>query len=119
VRSIKALAGAEWVTPSITANATEDLNELFASLDLAPPRIQLQAHSAMSLIVALASTDLLAMLPQQWNDFPLTEGALQVIRVRERLPAPDIVFVRRADLPLTPAAEYFSDMLRRSAPGRA
>lgn len=116
VRTLKGLAQAEWVTPSITANATEDLNELFASFKLEPPRIQLQAHSAMSVMVALASTDLLAMLPQQWYDFPLTEGVLEVIRVRERLPAPDIVFVRRADLPLTPAAEYFSDMLRRYAP---
>jgi LysR family transcriptional regulator of abg operon len=116
-RSLKALAQAEWLTPSLTANAADDLNTLFASFGLPPPQVKLQAHSAMSVMVALASTDLLAMLPEQWNDFALTQGALQVIRVRERLPAPDIVFVRRADLPLTPAAEYFADMLQRYSPG--
>lgn len=117
-RSLKALAQAEWLTPSLSGNAAEDLDALFATFGLAPPKIMLQAHSAMSVLVALASTDLLAMLPEQWDEFPLTKGALQVIRVRERLPAPDIVVVRRADLPLTPAAEYLSDMLRRNAPAR-
>lgn len=117
-RSLKALAQAEWLTPSLSGNAAEDLDALFATFGLAPPKVMLQAHSAMSVLVALASTDLLAMLPEQWDEFPLTKGALQVIRVRERLPAPDIVVVRRADLPLTPAAEYLSDMLRRNAPAR-
>lgn len=117
-RSLKALAQAEWLTPSLSGNAAEDLDALFATFGLAPPKVMLQAHSAMSVLVALASTDLLAMLPEQWDEFPLTKGTLQVIRVRERLPAPDIVVVRRADLPLTPAAEYLSDMLRRYAPTR-
>lgn len=114
-RSLKTLAQAEWLTPSLTTIAAEDLNTLFATFGLPPPQIKLQAHSAMSVMVALASTDLLAMLPEQWNEFPLTQGVLEVIRLRERLPAPDIVLVRRADLPLTPAAEYFADMLRRYA----
>lgn len=71
----------------------------------------------MSVMVALAYSDLLAILPMQWNEFPLTRGALQVINMRERLPAPSIVCIRRPDLPLTPAAELFCDLLRRySAP---
>jgi hypothetical protein len=53
------------------------------------------------------------MLPRQWADFGMAQHALQVLPVRERLFAPDIVFVRRADLPLTPAAEHLSDLLRR------
>lgn len=112
-KSLRELAQAEWLTPSLTTIATEDLNILFGSFGLPPPQIRLQAHSAMSVMVALASTDLLAMLPEQWNEFSLTQDALQVIRLRERLSAPDIIFVRRADLPLTPAAEYFADMLQR------
>lgn len=112
-RSLKALVAAEWATPSLDMNAAEDLEEVFARFKLPPPTIRLQAHSAMSVLVALASTDLLAMLPRQWADYALSQQALEVIDVRERLSAPDIVFVRRADLPLTPAAEHFSDLLRR------
>jgi hypothetical protein len=39
-----------------------------------------------------------------------------VIELAERIPAPSIVMIRRPDLPLTPAAEYFSDLLLRFAP---
>lgn len=69
----------------------------------------------MSVLVALANTDLLAMLPRQWTDLPMAQQSLQVVPVRERLTAPDIVFVRRANLPLTPAAEHLSDLMRRYA----
>jgi LysR family transcriptional regulator, regulator of abg operon len=39
-----------------------------------------------------------------------------VIPVREVLPAPAIVLVRRPDLPLSPPAEFFSDVLLRGLP---
>lgn len=115
-RSIKELAGAEWATTSIDYNAAEDLNALFAKYRMREPKILLQAHSALSVMVGLAYSDLLTMLPVQWNEFPLTRGVLQVVNIEERLPAPSIVCIRRPELPLTPAAEYFCDLLRRRAP---
>jgi LysR family transcriptional regulator, regulator of abg operon len=114
--SLRELTEAEWATTSVNYNAAQDLNELFASYNLGPPRVMLQAHSAMSVMVALAYSDLLAILPTQWNEFPLTRDALQVIAVRERLPAPAIVCIRRPELPLTPAAEFLCDMLKRYQP---
>jgi hypothetical protein len=51
----------------------------------------------------------------QWVQFPLWRDVLQPIRVRELLPAPPIGIVQRAALPLTPAAEYFCDMVRRAS----
>jgi LysR family transcriptional regulator, regulator of abg operon len=112
-RSLRELAEAGWATPSLDLNATVDLNHLFAQFGLPQPNIMLQAHSAMTVLTAISSSDLLAMLPRQWMDWELTQNALQMINVKERLSAPDIIFVRRADLPLTPAAEHFSDLLRR------
>ena len=114
--SIKELGGAEWATTSVDYNAAEDLNALFARYRMREPKILLQTHSALSVIVGLAYSDLLAMLPVQWNEFPLTRGVLQVVNIEERLPAPSIVCIRRPELPLTPAAEYFCDLLRRRAP---
>lgn len=112
-KSIKELGQAEWATTSVNYNAADDLDELFAKYKMPAPKVMLQAHSAMSVMVALAYSDLLAILPVQWNEFPLTRGALQMINIRERLPAPSIVCIRRPDLPLTPAAECFCDLLRR------
>lgn len=113
--TLKELAHADWATPSLDSNASEDLNAVFASFKLPAPSIKLQAYSAMSVLVALANTDLLAMLPRQAAEFAIGHQALQVLSVSERLAAPDIVFVRRADLPLTPAADHLSDLLRRYA----
>jgi LysR family transcriptional regulator, regulator of abg operon len=115
VRSLKELSSAEWATPSLDVIAAEDLNEVFSRFKLGQPQIRLQANSAMSLLVALAHSDLLTMLPRQWAEFALTQHALQVIPICEKLTAPPIVFIRKSDLPLTPAAEHLSDLLKRYA----
>lgn len=115
-KSIRDLAKAEWATTTLDFNAETDLNELFAKHKLPAPHIVLQAQSALSVIVALSSCDLLAILPAQWNEFPLTRNVLQVINIKEKLPAPDIVMIRRPDLPLTPAADHFCDLMKRHLP---
>jgi LysR family transcriptional regulator, regulator of abg operon len=112
-RSLRELADAEWATTSVTHKAEEELGELFARHGLPPPRLALQSQSALTLIVCLAYSDLLAMVPVQWTDFALTAQALTPIAVKETLPAPPIVLVRRAGLSLTPAAEHFVDLVRR------
>ena len=115
-KSITELGKAQWATTTIDFNAATDLNELFAKYKMPPPVITLQTHSALSVIVALSSCDLLAILPAQWNEFPLTRDVLQVINIKEKLPAPDIVLIRRPDLPLTPAADHFCDLMKRYLP---
>lgn len=114
-RSLRELAQAEWATTSISYNAAEDLQALFERHRLPPPHIALQANSALTVMVALASTNMLSILPVQWNEFPLTRGVLQTIDVREILGAPSIVLIRRPDLPLTPAAEHLCDLLCRGS----
>ena len=47
--------------------------------------------------------------------FPLWRDVLQQVKAKEALPAPPLHIVRRAGMPLTPAAEYFCDMIRRAA----
>ena len=75
-----------------------------------------QERSALSMLVTLTHSDLLALLPVQWIEFPVTGDTLLRIPVREPLPAPLIVLIRRPDLPLTPAAEFFCDVMRRYVP---
>jgi LysR family transcriptional regulator, regulator of abg operon len=115
-RSLKALQQADWAITGVDYDVEADIAKLFESHGLQPPRVVLQARSAMSIMVSLAHSDLLAMLPVQWGDFPLTRDTLQTIKVREVLPAPSIVIVQRPDYPLTPAAEFLTDVLRRFGP---
>ncbi len=116
VRSLKALVHANWAITAVDYNAEEDIARLFKSHGLPAPPVLLHARSAMSIMVSLAHSDLLAMLPVQWGEFPMTRDTLQTIRVRELLPAPAIVLIRRPDLPLTPAAEFFCDVMLRQGP---
>lgn len=114
--SFRQLAQAEWATTAVDYDAAHDLEQVYESYSLPRPRIVLNAKSALSMMVAISSSDLLAMLPMQWNDFTLTRDALEVIPLQERFPAPSIVMVKRTGLPLTPAAEFFADVLLRQVP---
>ena len=113
-RSLRDLVDAEWITTSITHKAEEELGPLFAQHGLPPPRLVVQGHSTLTYLSALVYSDLLMMLPRQWAQSPLLRDSVQLIDVKELLPAPPICLVRRNGLPLTPAAEYFCDMIRRA-----
>jgi len=117
-RSLRDLTDAEWVTTSITHRAEEEMGALFARHGLPPPRLALQTQSALTLMVTLAYSDVLAMVPVQWTRFDLTAQALVPIPVKETLPAAPIVLVRRSGLPLTPAAELLADLMRRGGTRR-
>lgn len=110
---LRDLTEAEWLTTSITHRAQEELGELFSSCKLPPPRLAVRSQSALTMITFLMNSDLLAMVPADWTSFPLTVDALVAIPVREPLPAPAIYTIRRTGLPLTPAAEFLVDLLRR------
>jgi DNA-binding transcriptional LysR family regulator len=114
-RSLRDLIDAQWLSTSVFVKAEDELGPLFAEHGLPAPRLVVQGHSALTMLVTIGYTDLLGMLPVQWTEFPLTRDSLQRIDVVEPLPAPPICIVRRAGLPLTPAGEYFCDMLRRAS----
>jgi len=112
--SLRELVGQDWVTTSITADASDEINAFFARHRLPPPRLAVRSQSALTLLTCLANSDLLAMVPAQWERFEMTGKALTTIRVGEELTAPPLVLVRRSDLPLTPAALHLLDLMRRA-----
>ncbi len=114
-RTLRDLASAEWATTTITERAEAEFGQLFASHGLPPPRLVLRSQSALTLMVAIGHTDLLALVPVQWAGFEAL-GKLALIALDQTLPAPDIVQVRRADLPLTPAATFLSDLMLKAVP---
>lgn len=115
-RSLRALAAASWATTALDHDAEGELSRLFEAHGLPAPQVRVNARTSMSIAAVLSSTDLLAMLPVQWTRLAVVRDTLITVPVREKLPAPPIVLIRRPDLPLTPAAELFCDLLMRSAP---
>jgi DNA-binding transcriptional LysR family regulator len=113
--SIAELAQAEWMTASSTPRAHEELLPLFAKLGLPAPKLVFEAQSALSFLMAMASSDLLMLLPIHWSQAPIFRDAVERIKVVEPVTAQPICIVQRTGLPLTPAAEYFCDMIRRAS----
>ncbi len=117
--SLADLADANWIASSVTSDSEAEFYPLFERHGLPKPRIVAQADSGLSGIALCASSDLLVILPQQWTEFLASTAVVQQIPVKEPLPAPPIYSVRRARLPLTPAAEHLLDLFRRAAGSHA
>ena len=115
-RSLRDLVDANWIITSITVQNSAELGPVFERNGLPPPQVRMRSHSAITTIVAVAHSDLLAMLPQQYHEFPWATNLLQKIEVEEIMAAPPLHIVKRTRLPLTPAAELLCDLLRRAKP---
>ena len=114
--SIHDLAGASWVTAPVMIDSAYEVNAMFSEAGLPSPHIAIEAGSALSILTAVLSTDLLAPMPGQWRKVIEATQFIVQIRIREATYAPRICAVRPARMPMTPAAEHFNDLVLRAAP---
>ena len=114
-RSLRELADARWLRTLVAVDKSTELAHVFEAHGLEPPRVEMTAASTIGILLAVAHSDLLTMLPKQWLAFPATRELLQPIDIVEPLAAPPICIVCRARLPLTPAAEFLADLFRRAS----
>ncbi|HYP83696.1 LysR substrate-binding domain-containing protein [Variovorax sp.] len=112
-RSLAELTQAQWIVSGVTGVAADEHDRMFIELGLPVPRAAIQCEYGTALLTLLASTDMLAIMPRQWAESPVMSTLLSQIRIQEQLPGPDIVLIRRAGLPLTPAADWMLTLLRR------
>jgi LysR family transcriptional regulator, regulator of abg operon len=115
-KSLEELTTAEWVRPSLSPRSTEaEFEEVFTSLNLPAPRIVVHSRSALQIVLAVASSDLLTVGPRQWTEFPMFADRLQPLALANPLAAVPVCLVSRNSVPLTPMAEHLSDLFRRAA----
>ncbi len=115
-KSLAQLSEAQWVTTSITDDAAAEIADLFDLHRLPAPQLGARiTGGVLSLMTILGHSDLLAIVPRQWIESPLTRGMLRKLELKEEIAAPPICIIRRAVLPLTPAAEFLCDLLRRAS----
>ena len=113
--TITQLVGAAWVSTPVVIDIENEVNSIFLNAGLLLPHIAVEAQSGLSIIAVVASSDLLAPLPQQWKAFIEQTPFIEEIKLQEVTYTPGICSVRRAGLPLTPAAEYLHNLVRRAA----
>jgi LysR family transcriptional regulator of abg operon len=121
--SMTDLADAQWVSPTLSTRGTEDnrgydadinLEQMFERLGLPKPNVVMHARSALITMLAIADSDLLTVLPQQWLEYPATADRITGFAGIPPLRAPTICIARRLDVPLTPMAEYLCDLMSRA-----
>ena len=114
-RRLEDLGGTTWLTTSITHEAEDELNAVFARRGLPLPALGGQAQLALSILTLLVNSDMLAMMPVQWVISPTLKGLLEELGVEEAFQAPPITLVHKAGLGLTPAGQHFADLVQRVA----
>jgi LysR family transcriptional regulator, regulator of abg operon len=113
--SLAELVDAPWFATSTSDKPEGEVANLFASFGLRAPVVVGEMSSTLTGMIILSHTDALAIVPRQWTTFEPTRNLVQKIPVKELMPAPPMVMVRRAAMPLTPAAEYFCDLMLRAS----
>ncbi len=113
--SLSELVDAEWLIAGIRDRVEEEFEEVFSAHGLQSPAVRTRAESMLVLVVLVATTDALVLLPRVWASNPLFAAIVEELPVSETLEAPDIVQVHSTRFPLTPAAENFSTLLQRAA----
>lgn len=113
--SLAQLVDADWLIAGLSDRVEDELEAVFSAAGLACPQVRTRAESMIVLIVLLATTDAVALLPRIWASSALFRGVVQTIPVREPLAAPEIVQMHSLNFPLTPAAEHLSVLLQRAA----
>ena len=114
VRSLQGLIDAEWIMTGLRQPVEIEFEEQFAVHGLPTPKSVTQTLTTLPVVALLTSTNALAFLPQQWVTSAIFKTSLQEIPVTEALAGPDIVFVKRSSLPLTPLAETLATLFERA-----
>lgn len=112
---LEELLEAEWLTTPVAENIDDEVQSIFKLAGLPPPNIVMQAASSMSVTSIVSSSDLLAPLPEQWLGFINSTNLLSRLSIVGIADAPPICAVHYAELPLTPAAQFFCDMAEQAA----
>lgn len=115
-RRLSELTDAEWVRPTLSERANEAyIAQPFLSQGLHSPNVVINTTSATTTLVAVANSDLLTILPRTMLSAPIDRSMFEVLDLEETMQGTQICLVRRKDMPLTPLAEYFADMIKRAA----
>jgi LysR family transcriptional regulator of abg operon len=110
-KTLQDLGSAQWVSAA-TGQQVDDLGLIFRQYSLPAPHVAMLCKTIHTIILSVKHSDLIVLVPCSLAKLGLAMG-LSVIDIEISVKDPCSVFVRRFGMPLTPAAEYFSDMLRR------
>jgi LysR family transcriptional regulator, regulator of abg operon len=113
--TLEELRHAQWVRNSVFETPTDQkMASEMTRAGLSESELVMQTRSGLLSLMAVINSDLLMVTVIQCMDFAGIGNLIDVVRLEKKLPAEPICIVRRGDLPLTPLAEAFCDMIRKA-----
>jgi LysR family transcriptional regulator, regulator of abg operon len=113
--TLEELRDAQWIRNSILDVPSDaKMKAEFLRAGLSDAEITIQTRSTLLSLMALVNSDLLMITAIQCLEFAAFGDLIEVLKLERKLPAAPICIVRRGDLPLTPLAEAFCDMIRKA-----
>jgi len=114
-RSLKDLAGADWVNLVPPASAQSPVERAMAAAGIPLPGRAIQCESYHVLVALLTRTDMLGILTARLLGRTLAGDALEAIPVAERLPAYTTYLITRTGIPLSRPAAVMAKMELQAA----
>ena len=114
-RSLRDLAGAEWISLIPPGSEYSPVNRAFAEAGLPTPGHGIQCESYHVLVALLTVSNMLGILTSRLLSMPLAGDFLEVIPVKETLPAYTTHLIARAGIPLSRPAASMARMIVAAA----
>ncbi|SAL01570.1 LysR family transcriptional regulator [Caballeronia ptereochthonis] len=111
-RKLGDLRDAEWVSTRQRGGgaAGNKLSALFEEAKLAPPRIAATTEAVFDTLHCIAASDYLGLEPASLAEHPFFREHVTIVPVAERAAKTPVCLLRRAGVPLTPAAQELATM---------
>lgn len=111
-RKLADLRDAQWVSTRQPGGgaASNRLSALFDDARLAPPHIAATTEAVFDTLHCIAASDYLALEPASLAAHPFFREHVSVVPIRERAGKTPVCLIRRAGVPLTPAAQELATM---------
>jgi len=115
VSSLRELLGAEWVVTRRQGDQAAEFEANFLLQNLPAPKIAVHCESVVGVISLIANSELLGYLPRRWVTASISRDLLEEIPAGAPVEATPICLVRKAGMPLTPAAHAFASAITLEA----
>lgn len=111
VSTLRELLEASWVVTRRQGDQAAEFEANFLLQNLPAPKVAVHCESVVGVISLIANSDLLGYLPRRWLTASISRDLLEEIPAGAPVEATPICLVRKAGMPLTPAAHAFSNAI--------
>jgi LysR family transcriptional regulator, regulator of abg operon len=103
----------DWISTAVSGRLRTEFDAIFTDRGLTRPRSVIHCENTFAALELLLNSDMVALLPKSFAEAAYLRELLTFIALNEQFAGPDIYIIRRAGLPLTPAADHLAMQMRR------